>query len=74
MRIASQSREHDWAGRACLRRQKTLGSPLHGSANVGHPGVPVFFGIGIDLIHLWSLHGGTDQKHGLLLVGHLSHN
>lgn len=51
-----------------------LVSPLHGSADVGHPDVPVLFGAGIDLVHLWPLHGGADQKHGLLLVGYLPHD
>lgn len=55
-------------------RDPGLVSPFHGSADVGHPDVPVLFGAGIDLVHLWPVHGGTDQEHGLLLVGYLSHD
>ena len=39
-------------------------SPLHGPPDVGHPGVPVFLGAGVDLVHLGPAQGGADQKHG----------
>lgn len=49
-------------------------SPLHGPPDVGHPGVPVFLGAGVDLVHLGPAQGGADQKHGFLLVGYLPHD
>lgn len=49
-------------------------SPLHGPPDVGHPGVPVFLGAGVDLVHLRPAQGGADQKHGFLLVGYLPYD
>lgn len=39
-----------------------------------HPTVPLLLGAGVDLVHLWLIRGGTDKKHGFLLVGHLPDN
>lgn len=48
--------------------------PLHGLTDVGDPRVTVFFRGCVDFVHLGLVRGGADEKHGPLLVSHLSHN
>ena len=44
--------------------------PLNSLSYVCHPTVSLLLGGGVDLVHLWFIGGGTDKKHGFLLMGH----
>lgn len=48
--------------------------PLNSLPYVCHPGVPLLLASGVDLVHLWLIGGGADEKHGFLLMGHFPDN
>lgn len=54
----------------CCNTKTTQHVPFHRLPYVCHPCVSFFLGGGVDLVHLWFIRGSTDQKHGLLIVGH----